>query len=42
MVPDCAGALMQLVYSLIHFEPREVKHRDVIEVTRELLGNQKV
>ena len=33
-----AGAVMQLVYSLLRFEPREVKHRDVIEVTRELAG----
>ena len=33
-----AGAVMQLVYSLVHFEPREVRHRDVVEVTRELLG----
>ena len=29
-----AGAVMQLVYSLIRFEPRDVRHRDVIEVTR--------
>ena len=33
-----AGAVMQLVYSLIHFEPREIKHRDMAEVTRALLG----
>ena len=33
-----AGAVMQLVYFLVHFEPREVRHRDVVEVTRELLG----
>ena len=33
-----AGAIMQLVYSLLHFEPREIRHRDVTEVTRELLG----
>ena len=37
-----AGTIMQLVYSLIRFEPREVKHRDVIEVTRELVGGHKV
>ena len=36
-----AGAVMQLVYSLLHFEPREIRHRDVAEVTRELLGNHK-
>lgn len=29
-----AGAVMQLVYSLIHFEPRKIVHRDVIEITR--------
>ena len=34
-----AGAIMQFVYSLLHFEPREIRHRDVIEVTRELLGD---
>lgn len=33
-----AGAVMQLVYSLLHFEPRKIRHRDVAEVTRELLG----
>ncbi len=32
-----AGAVMQLVYSLIHFEPRAIRHRDVAEVTREFL-----
>ena len=36
-----AGAIMQLVYSLLHFEPREIRHRDVIEVTKELLGSHK-
>ena len=34
-----AGAIMQLVYSLLHFEPRETRHWDVIEITRELLGS---
>lgn len=33
-----AGAVMHLVYSVIRFDPREIRHRDVIEVTRELLG----
>ena len=33
-----AGAIMQLVYSPLHFEPREIRHRDVTEITRELLG----
>ena len=32
-----AGAVMQLVYSWFHFEPREIKHRGVAEVTKELL-----
>ena len=33
-----AGAVMQLVYNALHFDPRDVKHRSVIEVTRILLG----
>ena len=33
-----AGAVMQAVYALLRFEPRKIRHRDVIEVTRELLG----
>ena len=35
-----AGAVMQLVYSLIHFEPRKIRHRDVIEVTKELINRK--
>ena len=31
-----AGAVMQLVYSLLRFEPREIRHRDVLEVVRSL------
>lgn len=31
-----AGAVMQLVYSLVRFEPRSVRHRDVVEVARAL------
>ena len=31
-----AGAVMQLVYQFLHFEPRDVEHRSVIEVNREL------
>ena len=31
-----AGAVMQLVYSALHFEPRDIRHRDVFEVLREL------
>ncbi|MBR0106175.1 MAG: hypothetical protein IJM13_03025 [Lachnospiraceae bacterium] len=30
-----AGAVLQLVYWLIRFEPREVRHRSVIEVVKE-------
>ena len=33
---------MQLVYSLLHFEPHEVRHRDVTEVAKELLGGHEV
>ena len=32
-----AGAVMQLVYSLLHFDPREIKQRDVLAVTKDLL-----
>ncbi len=31
-----AGSVMQLVYNLIRFEPRSIRHRDIIEVTKEL------
>ncbi|MBQ5960328.1 MAG: hypothetical protein IJL53_06655 [Firmicutes bacterium] len=31
------GNVMRLVYSLIRFEPRAVRHRDVVEVSRELV-----
>ena len=31
-----AGAVMHVVYSFIRFEPRDLKHRDVIEVTKVL------
>ena len=33
-----AGAGMQLVYHLVRFEPRDVRHRDIPEVIRELAG----
>ena len=29
-----AGAVMQLVYSILHFEPREIRHRDVLEIVK--------
>lgn len=31
-----AGAVMQVVYSILRFEPRKIKHRSVIEITRAL------
>lgn len=31
-----AGMVMQLVYQLLHFEPRDVEHRSVVEVNRQL------
>lgn len=33
-----AGLVMQFVYTLIKFEPREIKHKGVMEVTRMMLG----
>ena len=33
-----AGAVMQLVYHVIRFEPRDVRHRDLIETVRDLRG----
>lgn len=33
----CAGAIMQLVYNAVHFEPRDVKHRDIVETTKDFL-----
>lgn len=33
-----AGLVMQVVYSIINFEPRKIHHSDVFEVTSELLG----
>ena len=32
-----AGAVMQVVYDLIHFEPRHVRHRSVAEVAKVLM-----
>ncbi len=34
-----AGAVMHLIYSLLKFEPRAIRHRDVIEVMRELAAD---
>ena len=33
-----AGAVMQLVYSILRFDPRKVRHRDVIEISKVLIG----
>ena len=33
-----AGLLMQLVYSLLKFEPRSVRHQDIVTVTKRLCG----
>ena len=33
-----AGAVMQVVYNAVRFEPRDIKHRNVIEVTKALVG----
>ncbi|MCR5830269.1 MAG: hypothetical protein K6F93_08005 [Lachnospiraceae bacterium] len=33
-----AGLVMQIVYKVIRFEPRKIRHRGVVEVTKELLG----
>ena len=35
-----AGAVMHVVYSLIRFEPRELKHRSVVETTKALMDQQ--
>ena len=35
-----AGLVMQLVYNLVRFEPRNVKHRDVITAVRILAGRE--
>lgn len=31
-----AGAVMQLVYAVIHFEPRSIQHKGLIEITKQL------
>ena len=35
-----AGLVMQLVYQLVRFEPRDVRHRSVIEVVRTLTAKK--
>ena len=32
-----AGIVMQLIYNALHFEPRKIVHRDIFEVTQELM-----
>lgn len=33
-----AGLVLQLVYTIIHFEPRKICHKGVIEVTKQLVS----
>ena len=35
-----AGAVMHLFYSMIHFEPRKLKHKSLTETVKLLLGKQ--
>jgi Predicted membrane protein len=35
-----AGAVMQAVYHVLRFEPREIRHRDVLEVARTLAAGR--
>ena len=35
-----AGLVMQVVYNLLHFEPRKVKHLDLLTVTRMLVRTE--
>ena len=35
-----AGAVMQAVYSVIRFEPRALRHKDILEVTKILLNGE--
>ena len=32
-----SGIIMQTTFSILHFEPRDVEHKDVVEVTKALL-----
>ena len=34
-----AGIVMQIVYTIIHFDPRNLRHKDVIETTKTLMRN---
>ena len=33
-----AGAVMQMVYDMLSFDPRQIHHRSVTEITAQLLG----
>lgn len=33
------GNVMQIVYTIIHFDPRNLRHKDVIETTKTLMRN---
>ena len=35
-----AGLVMQLVYNLLHFEPRDIVHRDVLETAKVLFSRE--
>lgn len=35
-----AGLVMQLVYTVIRFEPRKLKHKDILTAVKELAGKQ--
>ena len=34
------GLVMQFVYSVIHFEPRDIKHRDIVTVTKQFISGK--
>ena len=36
-----AGAVMQAVYHLLRFEPRNIKHRDILEISKALAAREK-
>ncbi len=35
-----AGLIMQIVYSIIRFEPRDLKHRGIVEISRLLVSKE--
>ena len=37
-----AGAVTQVVYQLLHFEPRDIDHRDVVEITKRLTARPSI